>query len=140
MRQTHRRYSDSIVIPPRTRLPLGYAALAAFALSAVVVATAFGNDTPLGAPRFWPWLLTGLQVVALWSAGTGKWWGWLLGGSVQLPWIAYAIVTMQLGFIPGCTASATVQLLSFIRSEQGLSASRRTALRTGVRHPKGDQR
>jgi hypothetical protein len=101
------------------------AAAASMALSVVVLATAWNDTTPLGAPRYWPWLLTGLQVLALWSAGTGRWWGWLLGGSVQLPWIAYAVVTLQLGFIPGCAASATVQIFSFLRG--GLLASRSSA-------------
>ncbi len=82
-------------------------------LSGVVVST--GNESNLGAPQFWPWLLTGLQVLALWSAGTGRWWGWLLGGTVQIPWVAYALVTAQLGFIPGCAVSAAVQTHSFLR-------------------------
>jgi hypothetical protein len=90
------------------------AGVAAPALSTVVVLTAAGTDTPLGAPPYWPWLLTGLQVLALWAAGTGRWWGWLLGAVVQLPWIAYALVTGQLGFIPGCAVSAMVQAHSFL--------------------------
>lgn len=99
---------------------LTYAAVAAAGLSSIVVLTAANSETNLGAPHFWPWLLTGLQVVALWSAGTGRWWGWLLGGSVQLPWVAYAIVTTQFGFIPGCLASSAVQLLSFSRADEKL--------------------
>jgi hypothetical protein len=94
---------------------LASAGTAALMFSGLVVATAWREATPLGAPRYWPWLLTGLQVLALWSAGRGRWWGWLLGGSVQLPWIAYAVVTTQLGFIPGCAASAAVQTYSFLR-------------------------
>lgn len=90
------------------------AAVAAQALSAVVVLTAAGTDASLGAPIYWPWLLTGLQVLALWSAGTGRWWSWLLGAAVQLPWIAYALVTGQLGFIPGCSISAAVQAHRFL--------------------------
>ncbi|MGH8871072.1 MAG: hypothetical protein ACRDWS_03770 [Acidimicrobiia bacterium] len=31
-----------------------------------------------------------------------------LGASVQAPWIAYAVLTGQYGFIPGCTVSAVV--------------------------------
>ena len=96
------------------RVRLLSAAVAAPVLSAVVVITAGRTDGPLGAPSYWPWLLTGLQVLALWSAGTGRWWGWLLGGAVQLPWIAYALVTAQLGFIPGCAVSAVVQTHSFL--------------------------
>ncbi len=94
---------------------LASAGTAALMFSGLVVATAWTDPTSLGAPGYWPWLLTGLQVLALWSAGSGRWWGWLLGGSVQLPWIAYAVVTTQLGFIPGCAVSAAVQTYSFLR-------------------------
>jgi hypothetical protein len=86
-------------------------------LSAVVLITAAGTDARLGAPSYWPWLLTGLQVLALWSAGTGRWWGWLLGAAVQLPWIAYAMVTGQPGFIPGCAVSAAVQVHTFLAEQ-----------------------
>jgi hypothetical protein len=95
------------------------AGLAALVISGTVIATAWDDETALGAPRYWPWLLTGLQVLALWSAGAGRWWGWLLGGSVQLPWIAYAAMTTQLGFIPGCLVSAAVQTYSFLRRDMG---------------------
>ena len=98
---------------------LASAGTAALMFSGLVVATAWREATPLGAPRYWPWLLTGLQVLALWSAGRGRWWGWLLGGSVQLPWIAYAAMTTQLGFIPGCVASAAVQTYSFLHPDLG---------------------
>jgi hypothetical protein len=106
------------------RFRLLSAALSAFALSAAVVMTAVGNDGALGAPQYWPWLLTGLQVLALWSAGTGRWYGWLLGGAVQLPWIAYALVTAQLGFIPGCAISAAVQINSFMSQRSASERSR----------------
>jgi hypothetical protein len=111
--------------PPRTtaghtaRNRLVGAGLAALVISGTVIATAWDDETALGAPRYWPWLLTGLQVLALWSAGAGRWWGWLLGGSVQLPWIAYAAMTTQLGFIPGCLVSAAVQTYSFLRRDMG---------------------
>ncbi len=98
------------------RIRLLSAVVAAFALSAAVVMTALGTDTALGAPPFWAWLLTGLQVLALRSAGTGRWWGWLLGAAVQLPWIAYAVVTGQLGFIAGCVVSAAVQTRNFLEA------------------------
>jgi hypothetical protein len=63
--------------------------------------------------RAWAWVLTGLQVLALWAAGRGLRLGWLLGGTVQFPWIAYALLTDQVGFIPGCVVSACVQLHSY---------------------------
>jgi hypothetical protein len=90
--------------------------LGATGLSIVVVASAMRHDSVLGAPTLWPWLLTGLQVLSLWSAGRQYWWGWLMGGSVQLPWIAYAVMTEQVGFVPGCLISAAVQLYTFARN------------------------
>lgn len=90
--------------------------IVALGLTASVVASAWRDNSTLGAPRLWPWLLTGLQVLSLWSAGRGLWWAWLLGGAVQLPWIAYALMTSQIGFIPGCAISASVQFYSFLRS------------------------
>ncbi|MCI0678181.1 MAG: hypothetical protein L0Z63_03955 [Actinobacteria bacterium] len=99
----------------QTRIRLVGAGIAALVLSGLIAATAWKDGTPLGAPHYWAWLLTGFQVMALWSAGRGRRWGWLLGGSVQLPWIVYAVVTTQLGFIPGCAVSAAVQTYSFLR-------------------------
>jgi hypothetical protein len=63
--------------------------------------------------RHTAWVLTGLQVLGLWAAGRGRRVGWLLGGVVQFPWIAYALLTSQIGFIPGCAVSACVQLSSY---------------------------
>lgn len=88
------------------------ALITALGMSLVLVVSGSRQDSALGAPTVWPWLLTGLQVLSLWSAGRGYWWGWLMGGSVQLPWIAYAVMTEQIGFIPGCLISACVQLYS----------------------------
>jgi hypothetical protein len=65
----------------------------------------------------------------LWSAGRGWWWGWLLGGTVQVPWIAYALATGQIGFIPGCAVSALVQILAFMRKYPAISD------RTEIRGP-----
>ena len=84
-------------------------------LSAGIVLTSLSVATRLGVPDWWPWLLTGLQVTALWAAGAKRWWGWLLGASVQAPWIVYAVLTDQHGFIPGCAVSAAVQAYSYLR-------------------------
>lgn len=96
------------------------------AVSSAIVTTASGAQTRVGALATWPWILTALQVIALWSAGTGRWWGWLLGAAVQPSWIAYAVVTSQLGFIPGCVVSAVVQTHSFLkrRTDRHRAASR----------------
>ena len=82
----------------------------------MVAWTSWTNDTRLGAPLYWAWILTGLQVVALWAAGRRQWWAWLLGASVQPVWITYAILTGQLGFVPGCLISAAVQVHNFLRA------------------------
>ena len=94
---------------------------AAVALSAAACAlvawTSWTNDTRLGAPLYWAWILTGLQVAALWAAGRKRWWAWLLGAGVQPVWITYAILTGQLGFVLGCLISAAVQVHNFLRTE-----------------------
>jgi len=101
---------------PHTNWRLTCAGLASLGLSIAVVASSARDDSALGAPALWPWLLTGLQVFSLWAAGRRHWWAWLLGGSVQLPWIAYAVMTGQVGFIPGCAVSASVQIYSFLHN------------------------
>lgn len=112
---------------PTSRLPLTCTIASSLALSVAVVATAWESPAHLGAPTYWPWLLTGLQVLGLWSAGSHHWWGWLLGAAVQPPWIAYALVTAQFGFIPGCAVSAAVQTYSFLRRS---SATERRKVRS----------
>jgi len=99
---------------PRRRLTAGV--VSSLGMSIAVVVSSAREDSALGAPPLWPWLLTGLQVVSLWAAGRRHWWAWLLGGSVQLPWIAYAVMTDQVGFIPGCAISASVQTCSFLNN------------------------
>ncbi|HSJ34379.1 MAG TPA: hypothetical protein VLB85_04940 [Acidimicrobiia bacterium] len=111
----------------QTQMPgqsLVFALTVGAGVSVLVVASGLSHDSALGAPAFWPWLLTGLQVLALWSAGRRYWWGWLVGGCVQFPWIAYAVVTDQIGFIPGCLISASVQLCSFLRNSTRTSQVR----------------
>jgi len=104
----------SIQARRRTRRSLTAGVVASLVLSIAVVVSAARGDSALGAPALWPWLLTGLQVLSLWAAGRRHWWAWLLGGSVQLPWMAYALMTDQIGFIPGCAISASVQIYSFL--------------------------
>jgi hypothetical protein len=84
---------------------------------AAIAVTAIPDQSALGAPGYWAWILTGLQVAALRTAATGKDWGWLLGASVQLPWIAYALATAQIGFVPGCLVSGAVQAHGYLRRQ-----------------------
>lgn len=97
--------------------------VASLGLSIAVMVSSARDDSALGAPPLWPWLLTGLQVLSLWAAGRRHWWAWLLGASVQLPWIAYALMTDQFGFIPGCAISASVQMYSFLHNSSRTTRS-----------------
>ncbi len=78
-------------------------------LSIALAATAWQSEARLGAPEYWAWLLTGLQVAAMWFAGSGRSQGWLLGAAVQPAWITYALLTGQIRIHPrlrpvgGCT-------------------------------------
>jgi hypothetical protein len=116
MSAVHSKYN----IGRRASVLAGTAALSA-GMSIAIVMTSFNAATRLGVPQWWPWLLTGLQVTALWAAGTKRWWAWLLGAAVQPPWIVYAVLTDQPGFIPGCAVSAAVQLYSYLRRNSGES-------------------
>jgi uncharacterized YccA/Bax inhibitor family protein len=107
---------------------LAVAVMLSAAACGLVAWTSWTSDTRLGAPLYWAWLLTGLQVVALWAAGRRQWWAWLLGAGVQPVWIIYAILTGQLGFVPGCLLSAAVQVHNFlragaVRAERGRAAA-----------------
>ncbi|WP_129785528.1 hypothetical protein [Promicromonospora panici] len=83
----------------------------ALALSACVSTLVL--STPQSS-RMWAWVLTGLQVLALWAAGRHHSWAWLVGGGVQPVWIAYAVATGQWGFVPGCLASGAVQVRNYL--------------------------
>ena len=94
---------------------IGIALLGSTLVVAAIAVTSVQDGSALGAPGYWAWLLTGLQVVALRTAAAGKDWGWMLGASVQLPWIAYALATAQIGFVPGCLVSGAVQAHGYLR-------------------------
>ena len=48
---------------------------------------------------WWSWGLSAIGIFGLYIAGRKLWWGWLVGIGVQIPWIIYAVVTDQPGFI-----------------------------------------
>lgn len=100
-------------------LPLAGAAGLSASLCALILVSSLPVETRLGAPTWWAWVLTGLQVVALWAAGRRHWWAWLLGAGVQPAWITYAALTGQYGFIPGCAISGAVQLNNFLAGHDG---------------------
>ena len=106
--------SGQAAAQPSARVRLLVGGILSLVASGLLVATA-PEGGRLGAPAYWAWLLTALQVLALWAAGRHRSWGWLLGAAVQPVWITYALLTGQVGFIPGCAVSAAVQARSFLR-------------------------
>ncbi len=85
-------------------------------LCLAVTVSSRSEPSELGAPMYWTWALTGLQVMAMWVAGRGQALGWMVGSAVQPGWIAYALMTDQLGFVIGCGISTGVQLSAYLRA------------------------
>jgi hypothetical protein len=106
-------------------------------LCLAVIVSSRSDPSELGAPVYWTWALTGLQVMALWVAGRGQAWGWMVGSAVQPGWIAYALMTDQLGFVIGCGISTGVQLSAYGQwsDRQSRCRSRRGASRFSIRAP-----
>lgn len=100
---------------------IGLAVLGCCALVVAIVTTSIQDGSAIGAPAYWAWILTGIQVVGLRAAASGNASGWLIGASVQFPWIAYALVTAQFGFIPGCVISGVVQTHGYLRRHHSAS-------------------
>ncbi|MEV4754196.1 hypothetical protein AB0J86_03655 [Micromonospora sp. NPDC049559] len=97
-----------------TAAPVTAALAGAAALSVAMAATR--RDHGLGLAPAWAWVLTSLQVSALFAAGRGQRTGWLFGASIQVCWITYAVLTSQYGFVPGCLVSLVVQGYSYRRA------------------------
>ena len=57
-------------------------------LCLAVIVSSRSDPSELGSQVYWTWALTGLQVMALWVAGRGQAWGWMVGSAVQPGWIA----------------------------------------------------
>ena len=47
----------------------------------------------------WSWILTAIGATGLLLAGKKVAWAWLVGLGVQVLWVAYAVVTVQYGFV-----------------------------------------
>jgi hypothetical protein len=86
-------------------------------LCLAVTVSSRNDPSELGAPVYWTWALTGVQVMGLWVAGRGQAWGWMVGSAVQPGWIAYALLTDQPGFVIGCAISTGVQLSAYLRAD-----------------------
>lgn len=61
----------------------------------------------------WSFLLAAVGVAGLWIAGRNNRWGWFIGLSAQLLWVAYALVTEQYGFLLSAFAYGFVYAKNF---------------------------
>lgn len=64
---------------------------------------------------WWSWLLAGVGVTGLWLAGSHKRAGWMIGLSVQLLWITYAVASGQPGFVVSAFAYGAVNARNMIK-------------------------
>ena len=87
-------------------------------LCLAVIVSSRSDPSDLGSPVYWTWALTGFQVMARGSPALGQAWGWMVGSAVQPGWIAYALMTDQLGFVIGCGISTGVQLSAYLRADE----------------------
>ena len=108
----------------RARTGIGAWLCLSATLCLAVTVSSRTDPSELGAPVYWTWALTVVQVMALWVAGRGQAWGWMVGSAVQPGWIAYALLTDQPGFIVGCAISTGVQLSAYLRADVGSLESR----------------
>lgn len=61
---------------------------------------------------WWSWILGLLGVVGFVLAGRKIWWAWYVNIGTQFLWLAYAIITWQLGFL----VSAAVYFFVFTQN------------------------
>ena len=118
----------------RARTGIGAWVCLSATLCLAVTVSSRTDPSELGAPVYWTWALTVVQVMALWVAGRGQAWGWMVGSAVQPGWIAYALLTDQPGFIVGCAISTGVQLSAYLRADMGrwnLASTKHARARSG---------
>lgn len=48
---------------------------------------------------YWSWALTTIGVTAFYLTSRKVWWGWWINVGGQVVWLAYAIITVQFGFV-----------------------------------------
>jgi nicotinamide riboside transporter PnuC len=47
----------------------------------------------------WSFVLAAVGILGIWLAGRKNIWGWAIGLFAQVLWVAYALVTVQYGFL-----------------------------------------
>lgn len=62
----------------------------------------------------WSYALAAVGIFGLYLAGKKNAWGWALGFLVQIPWVVYAVLTEQYGFIVSAIAYGYVYAKNFL--------------------------
>lgn len=62
----------------------------------------------------WSWALTAVGLTCFWLAGRKVWWAWYVGIAGQFLWLAYSLLTAQVGFLVGVVAYGFVYVRNAI--------------------------
>jgi len=62
----------------------------------------------------WSWLLMAVGILGLYLAGRRNVYGWAVGASAQLLWVAYATATHQYGFYVSAAAYFWIYTKNFL--------------------------
>ncbi|MBY8872874.1 hypothetical protein K7640_13620 [Micromonospora sp. PLK6-60] len=65
--------------------------------------------------QWWSWALTLVGLTGWWLTGRRLWQGWAVSLSVQILWLAYALVTEQYGFIVAALSYGAMATLNLRR-------------------------
>jgi hypothetical protein len=63
---------------------------------------------------YWSYVLPGFGLIALYAGGSRKRWGWAVGFTGEMLWIAYGLATRQYGFALSGLAFAIVYARNFL--------------------------
>lgn len=63
----------------------------------------------------WSWILPCFGLFALWAGGNRWHWGWLVGLTGEVLWLAYGIATRQYGFALSALAFGTMYARNYWR-------------------------
>lgn len=63
--------------------------------------------------ELWSYTLTAVGVLGIWLSGKRNYWGWGIGLSAQLLWVAFALTTAQYGFLISAGAYGWVYAKNF---------------------------
>lgn len=58
--------------------------------------------------QVWSWVLTLVGLTCFLLAGRKVWWAWYVGLAGQGLWLAYSLITWQIGFLVGVVAYTVV--------------------------------